>query len=44
MATELFGEIAQMHTVLGCAEAQAHLEYLVNDGRVVCDNNLYTAV
>ena len=42
VATELFGEITQIHTVLGCAEAQAHLEYLVKDGRVACDNNLYT--
>lgn len=44
VATSLFGRITQIHVVLGCAEAQAHLEYLVNDGRAACENELYMTV
>lgn len=44
MATAMFGRITNMHVVLGCAEAQAHLEYLVAEGRVVCDSDVYAAI
>lgn len=44
MATEMFGKITNMHVVLGCAEAQAHLEYLVDEGRVSCESDLYAVV
>lgn len=44
MATALFGRITNMHVVLGCAEAQAHLEYLVAEGRVACESDLYAAI
>lgn len=32
VATQLFGRLRQFHVVLGCAEAHAHLEYLVDHG------------
>jgi len=44
VATRLFGEIKDMHVVLGCAEAQAHLECLVDAGRVTANANTYTGV
>jgi len=44
IATQMFGEIRDMHVVLGCAEAQAHLEFLVDAGRVAVDCDTYAAV
>ena len=41
VASKLFGELRDYHVVLGCAEAQAHLEYLVDNGRVVHDKHQY---
>ncbi|MCH2203094.1 MAG: MBL fold metallo-hydrolase [Fuerstiella sp.] len=41
VATELFGDIANIHVVLGCAEAQAHLEHLVLEGRATCNGDVY---
>jgi hydroxyacylglutathione hydrolase len=35
IACRLFGELQDFHVVLGCAEAEAHLECLVDEGRVV---------
>jgi hydroxyacylglutathione hydrolase len=34
IAAHLFGELADFHVVLGCAEAHAHLEWLIDRGRV----------
>jgi glyoxylase-like metal-dependent hydrolase (beta-lactamase superfamily II) len=44
VATRMFGEIKDMHVVLGCAEAEAHLENLVDAGKITADANIYTAV
>lgn len=41
IARQLFGEIQDFHVVLGCAEAAAHLEYLVDEGRVVREESRY---
>ncbi len=41
VAQQLFGQMRDFHVVLGCAEAQAHLELLVEEGRVACTNNRY---
>ena len=41
VATGLWGELRDYHVVLGCAEAQSHLEYLVDEGRVIRDENHY---
>jgi glyoxylase-like metal-dependent hydrolase (beta-lactamase superfamily II) len=41
IAGRLFGSLEDFHVVLGCAEAEAHLEYLVDRGRVVCDGQRY---
>lgn len=39
VATALFGELSGFHIVLGCAEANSHLEHLVDLGEVCeCDN------
>ncbi len=42
VAKKLFGEIRDMHVVLGCAEAQAHLDCLVDEGRATADANIYS--
>ena len=42
MARCLFGEMHDFHVVLGCAEAQAHLEYLVDDGSVHSEDGMYS--
>lgn len=42
VAIEMFGPLADMHVVLGCAEAQAHLEYLIDEGRVTSGDGLYS--
>lgn len=39
IATELFGELDEFHVVLGCAEANAHLEFLLEEGRIVETND-----
>ena len=41
VASELFGELDDFHVFLGCAEANAHLEYLVEEGLVEKDENRY---
>jgi glyoxylase-like metal-dependent hydrolase (beta-lactamase superfamily II) len=43
-ARNLFGEMNDFHIVLGCAEAHAHLEYLVDEGRVICELGEYRTV
>lgn len=35
IAVKLFGELERFHVLLGCAEANSHLEYLIADGRVM---------
>ena len=42
MAKYLFGELHDYHVILGCAEAQAHLEFLVTAGRVRYQHGQYT--
>ncbi len=42
MARCLFGEMRDYHVVLGCAEAQAHLEFLVDEGSVDCQDGTYS--
>lgn len=37
----LFGEMKDFHLILGCAEASAHLEYLVDQGRVIQEDSRY---
>jgi hydroxyacylglutathione hydrolase len=41
IAGRLFGDLEDFHVVLGCAEAAAHLEYLVDRGDVVCEADGY---
>jgi hydroxyacylglutathione hydrolase len=41
IAGRLFGDLEDFHVVLGCAEAEAHLEYLVDRGSVVCEAEGY---
>jgi hydroxyacylglutathione hydrolase len=41
LAVRLFGAMEGFHLVLGCAEAQAHLEVLAEDGRVTEDGTFY---
>ena len=41
IATRLFGALQDFHVVLGCAEAEAHLECLVDAGRVVAGSGRY---
>ena len=40
-ALKLFGKLDNYHVVLGCAEAQSHLEYLADQGRVVQHDQMY---
>lgn len=40
-ALKLFGKLDNYHVVLGCAEAQSHLEYLADQGRVVQEAEMY---
>ena len=44
MARILFGEMRDFHVVLGCAEAQAHLEFLMDEGRVASELGEYSLV
>jgi glyoxylase-like metal-dependent hydrolase (beta-lactamase superfamily II) len=44
IAHQLFGEMRGIHVMLGCAEAQAHLEFLADDGRVACEQGEYRLV
>jgi len=30
--------------VLGCAEAQSHLDYLIDEGRVSSEGDVYSAI
>ena len=41
IAIELFGELDQFHVVLGCAEANAHLELLLEEQRIVRNGDGY---
>lgn len=41
IARQLFGEMQDFHVVLGCAEAAAHLDYLVDEGQVVWEDGRY---
>lgn len=41
MALALFGEMRGFHVILGCAEAHAHLDVLVDEGRARCDEGEY---
>jgi len=43
-AVQMFGELNDYHVVLGCAEAQSHLEYLADQGRVTHNDHLYRSV
>ncbi len=36
-----FGPLKDHHVFLGCAEAESHLEYLADQGRVTHDNHVY---
>lgn len=40
-AVQLFGPLKDHHVFLGCAEAESHLEYLADQGRVTHDNHVY---
>ena len=42
MAQCLFGTMRDYHVVLGCAEAEAHLDFLVAEERVCCQQGLYS--
>ena len=45
IAEELFGQLQGFHVLLGCAEAYAHLEYLLEDQRVAeVDGKYVTSV
>jgi glyoxylase-like metal-dependent hydrolase (beta-lactamase superfamily II) len=39
IAIELFGEMKDFHIVLGCAEAHAHLEYLVDEKQLITEDD-----
>lgn len=40
-AVALFGKLSDHHLFLGCAEAQSHLEYLVDQGKLNHQGHLY---
>ena len=42
LAKQLFGEMRDFHVVLGCAEAHAHLEFLIEQGRVAHDRGQFS--
>lgn len=44
VAQQLFGQMREFHVVLGCAEAQSHLEVLVDEGRVSYTHNRYGVI
>ncbi len=44
MAKQLFGDMQDFHVVLGCAEAQAHLEFLVEEKQVTCESGRYSVL
>jgi hydroxyacylglutathione hydrolase len=44
IAVELFGDMQGFHVVLGCAEAESHLEYLAHQGHVVSADGRYGCV
>ena len=41
IARQMFGNLRDIHVMLGCAEAQAHLEFLTQEGRVSEDSGKY---
>jgi hypothetical protein len=43
IAGKLFGAMREFHVVLGCAEAEAHLEWLVDEGQAVDEAGRYRA-
>jgi glyoxylase-like metal-dependent hydrolase (beta-lactamase superfamily II) len=44
VACELFGQLADFHIVLGCAEANAHLEFLVDQCQVARDDGKFRLI
>ena len=44
LARRLFGEMRDFHVVLGCAEANAHLEFLIDQGRVSSSRGRYESI
>lgn len=44
LATRMFGELRDYHIVLGAAETWAHLEKLIDEGRVTREGNQFRAV
>ncbi len=43
VALALFGDLADFHIMLGCAEANSHLEYLVDNGRATETDDKFLA-
>ncbi len=41
ISTQIYGHLKSYHVMLGCAEANAHLEYLVDEGVLMHDGELY---
>lgn len=41
VARQLFGQMQDFHIVLGCAEAAAHLEYLIEKDQLVCRHDKF---
>ena len=41
IAVRLFGEMKSFHVVLGCAEANAHLEWLIQEGKVISEGGTF---
>lgn len=44
VAEQLFGKLRKMHLVLGCAEAQSHLDHLVKTGQLTVHSETYAVV
>ena len=42
VAKALYGNLKDFHVVLGCAEANAHLEYLADKGQIVQEGDQYS--
>jgi hypothetical protein len=44
IALSLYGELRDFHIVLGCAEANAHLELLADQGKIREEDGRYLPV
>ena len=44
VAGNLFGKLDDFHIVLGCAEANAHLEFLVNQDQVASEDGKFRLI